>query len=107
MDIGQRLKHFRTINKLSGVAISKKINISQSNYSKYELNKLVIPTDILLSFCKAISISPAQFFNDTKDIILSEIEMQLIDNFRALDINDQYVVKTMTDLLNNRSNFTK
>jgi transcriptional regulator with XRE-family HTH domain len=56
------LKHLREEKDLLEKDIAKIINISQTNYSKYELGKINIPTDTLIRL--------ALFYNTSVDYIL-------------------------------------
>ena len=57
-----RLKDLREDRDLSQKDMSKTLNISQTNYSKYELEKINIPIDTLRKL--------ALFFNTSIDYIL-------------------------------------
>ncbi len=57
-----RLKDLREDNDLKQAEIAKILNISQTNYSKYELEKINIPIDTL----KKLAI----FYNTSLDYIL-------------------------------------
>lgn len=43
-----RIKDLREDKDIKQVEIAKKLNISQTNYSKYELGKINIPIDTLI-----------------------------------------------------------
>ena len=55
--IGNNLKHIRIKNNDTQGKISKIINVDQSNYSKYELGKILIHTYPLIEFAKYYKIS--------------------------------------------------
>ena len=57
-----RLKDLREDNDLYQKDVAKMLNISQTNYSKYELGKINIPVDTLIKL--------ALFFNTSIDYIL-------------------------------------
>lgn len=57
-----RLKDLREDKNLYQKDIAKIINISQTNYSKYELGKVEIPNEILIKL--------AYFYNTSIDFIL-------------------------------------
>ncbi len=57
-----RLKELREDNDIYQKDIAKYLNVDQSNYSKYELEKINIPTSILLKLAK--------FYNTSIDYIL-------------------------------------
>ncbi len=47
-----RLKDLREDKEMKQVEIAKKLNISQTNYSKYELGKINIPNNILIKLAE-------------------------------------------------------
>ena len=57
-----RLKDLREDNDLYQKDVAKMLNISQTNYSKYELGKINIPVDTLVKL--------AIFFNTNIDYML-------------------------------------
>lgn len=57
-----RLKNLREDNDLLQSQIAQVINISQTNYSKYELGKINIPIDTLIKL--------ANYYNTSTDYIL-------------------------------------
>lgn len=57
-----RLKDLREDKNLYQKDIAKIINISQTNYSKYELGKVEIPNEVLIKL--------AYFYNTSIDFIL-------------------------------------
>ena len=57
-----RLKDLREDNDLYQKDVAKMLNISQTNYSKYELGKINIPVDTLIKL--------ALFFNTSIDYTL-------------------------------------
>lgn len=63
-----RLKDLREDRDLKQKDISNIINISQTNYSKYELEKINIPLDTLRKL--------ANFFNTSTDYILGLTDEQ-------------------------------
>lgn len=57
-----RLKDLREDNDLLQKDIARIFNLTQTNYSKYELEKINIPVDLLKKF--------ANFYNTSTDYIL-------------------------------------
>lgn len=55
--IGEKLKKIRIEHKDSQEKISKIIKVDQSNYSKYELGKVLIQTYALIEFAKYYKVS--------------------------------------------------
>ena len=65
--LGKKLKEIRTNNNDSQNKISDIIKVDQSNYSKYELGKILIHTYPLIEFAKHYKISLDYLCGKTKD----------------------------------------
>ena len=55
--ICERLKELRTEKGYSQKQVADMLKIDRSNYSKYELGKLDLNTDMLINICKLYSVS--------------------------------------------------
>jgi predicted XRE-type DNA-binding protein len=60
--MGKNLHTLRTINNLRQVQISEMLDVSQSQYSKYELGTQEIPTSIILKCSQLFKVDPTFFF---------------------------------------------
>ncbi len=69
-DVGKRMKNIRKLNNHTQAYTSQKINISQSNYSKYELGKVLILTFSLIDFAKFYNVSIDYLCGKTNDMVL-------------------------------------
>lgn len=65
--LGNNLKSIRIENNDSQEDVSKIIKVDQSNYSKYELGKILIHTYPLIDFAKHYNISIDYLCGKTKD----------------------------------------
>lgn len=68
--LGNNLKYIRNRNNDSQSKISAIIKVDQSNYSKYELGKILIHTYPLIDFAKHYNISIDYLCGKTKDSII-------------------------------------
>ena len=68
--LGNNLKYIRNKNNDSQSKISEIIKVDQSNYSKYELGKILIHTYPLIDFAKHYNISIDYLCGKTKDSII-------------------------------------
>lgn len=68
--LGNNLKYIRNKNNDSQSKISEIIKVDQSNYSKYELGKILIHTYLLIDFAKHYNISIDYLCGKTKDSII-------------------------------------
>lgn len=68
--LGNNLKHIRNKNNDSQSKISEIIKVDQSNYSKYELGKILIHTYPLIDFAKHYNISIDYLCGKIKDSII-------------------------------------
>lgn len=63
-----RLKDLREDNEIKQIDIAKQLNISQTNYSKYEFGKINIPNNILIKL--------AEFYNTSIDYLLGITDVE-------------------------------
>lgn len=68
--LGNNLKYIRNKNNDSQSKISEIIKVDQSNYSKYELGKILIHTYPLIDFAKHYNISIDYLCGKTKDSVI-------------------------------------
>jgi len=57
MKMYQRIKDLREDHDLSQTEVAKKLNVSQSTYSRYENGRLDIPSEILIVLSKLYNVS--------------------------------------------------
>ncbi len=68
--VGNNLKEIRIKNNDTQENIANVIGVDQSNYSKYELGKILIPTYPLIEFAKNYNISIDWLCGKTKDLVI-------------------------------------
>lgn len=68
MLLGQNIKNTRIKNNDTQENVAKTIGVDQSNYSKYELGKILIHTYPLIEFAKYYNISIDWLCGKTKDL---------------------------------------
>lgn len=57
MKMYQRIRDLREDNDLNQTEVAKKLNVSQSTYSRYENGQLDIPSGILIALSKLYNVS--------------------------------------------------
>ena len=57
MEMYQRIRDLREDSDLNQDEVAKKLNVSQSTYSRYENGKLDIPSSILIALSKMYDVS--------------------------------------------------
>lgn len=65
--LGQNIKNTRTKHNDTQETVAKTIGVDQSNYSKYELGKILIHTYPLIEFAKYYNVSIDWLCGKTKD----------------------------------------
>jgi transcriptional regulator with XRE-family HTH domain len=60
--MGKNLHTLRTMNSLRQVQFSEMLDVSQSQYSKYELGLQEIPVSVILKCAHLFKIDPSFFF---------------------------------------------
>lgn len=65
--LGQNIKNTRTKHNDTQKTVAKTIGVDQSNYSKYELGKILIHTYPLIEFAKYYNVSIDWLCGKTKD----------------------------------------
>ncbi len=65
--LGQNIKNTRNKNNATQENVAKTIGVDQSNYSKYELGKILIHTYPLIEFAKYYNVSIDWLCGKTKD----------------------------------------
>lgn len=106
MTIGERFRHFRQLKGISGNRMAEKLHMGQSNYSKLERDMVTVSYDKIEDFCNAIEVSLCQFFDDS-GVSLSDNESEMIKTFRCLKPDDQFVIKSLIDLIKNKDQTLK
>ena len=56
--IGQRIRILREQNNKKQIEIAELLNTKQTVYSRYELNKTILPTHHLKTLCEYYNVSP-------------------------------------------------
>ena len=77
VNIGQNLKNYRIQKKMTIATVSKKLNKSIANISKYENGDIAISIDVLMDYCKLLGV-------DT-DMILPSVEDEDTETGRNKD----------------------
>ena len=94
MDIGTRIRNNRLRLKLTQEDLSLMLGVTQKNISFYENNARVPPADILINLTKIFNVTSDYLLglsdednlkNNTKKMMLTASEQQLLMEFRNLE----------------------
>ena len=103
IEVGKRIKYARTNKNLTLDDIATKIGVAKSTVQRYEAGKIKsLKLPVLDSIAYAIGVNPAWLCGKSKNMILtnnandlfelSELEKQLVVNFRKADEVDKAIV---------------
>lgn len=85
MNVGEKLRFFRTSKNITIYRLSMKTGISQNHISSVELGNRQPTIETLLRLTKALGITLAELFNDSgTPMELSDNEKDLVENYRCL-----------------------
>lgn len=93
---GQRIKELRLEKGLTQSEFAAKINTTQTNVSKYELEALDLKTETILNICNTFNISADYLLGREDDYgiisagqttILTKDEEELLSVYRKMDAN--------------------
>ncbi len=102
IEVGKRIKYARTNYNLTLDDIATKIGVAKSTVQRYEAGKIKsLKLPVLDSIAYAIGVNPAWLCGKSKQMILantnnsfelSELEKQLVINYREADDLDKAIV---------------
>lgn len=103
IEVGKRIKYARTNKNLTLDDIATKIGVAKSTVQRYEAGKIKsLKLPVLDSIAYAIGVNPAWLCGKSENMILtnnandlfelSELEKQLVINFRKADEFDKAIV---------------
>ena len=96
--IGQRIRKFRDLRKISQKELAAKIGVSSSRVSNWEQGTHRPDVDILGAICNALDVSPSELLDiRLSDSDLSSQERQLIMSYRK-HTNMQHAVDVLLGL---------
>ena len=96
--IGQRIRKFRDLRKISQKELAAKIGVSSSRVSNWEQGTHRPDVDILGAICNALDVSPSELLDiRLSDSDLSSHEHQLIMSYRK-HTNMQHAVNVLLGL---------
>lgn len=91
MNIGQRIKNLRKEQNMTQKELSKKIGISASNITKYEIGQLEPNLEIITKLSKVFNVSISALIID--DFNNSYASVDLLDKFETGNITDTDINK--------------
>lgn len=101
MDILERIKELQEEKKLSNYQLAAEAEVPQSTINNMYARGTMPTMSTFLAICKALSMTPAQFFNNNETtLILSEEEIDIIQMYRHLSKKDKNIVNLLIKGLN-------
>ncbi len=101
MEIGEKIKHYRTSKGFSIYQLSKDTDISANHISGIEHGKRQPSIEIIKRLITPLGITLAELFNDDTDaVFLSEQERVLVENYRTLPDEKAAALFELSQLLN-------
>ena len=88
-EIGERLKHMRSIRGLSQEQMAELLGISRSMYVRYETGDSVPAMDKLCQMADVFCMSVGAFINDPYDTLQESDMKTLIHKFEALSVTSR------------------
>jgi transcriptional regulator with XRE-family HTH domain len=120
MNIGERIKLFRSNKNLSQKEVAVSIGIDQAQYSRIESGKVEPTLSSLEKIANALGITVAELFSQERPADVNSYDKTLVDRLRLLDeledserksifniIDMAITKKRLTDTLSNALNFAK
>jgi transcriptional regulator with XRE-family HTH domain len=120
MNIGERIKLFRSSKNLSQKEVAASIGIDQAQYSRIESGKVEPTLSSIEKIADALGITVAEFFSQEKPADVNSYDKTLVDRLKLLDeledserksifniIDIAITKKRLTDTLSSALNFAK
>ena len=105
-DIINRIKQLIESKKMSVNMLATKSDLAQSTLSSMMNRENVPSIPTLIKICEGLNITPAQFFMNESDLMitLTESQEELLETYNSLSPkNQQLAQELMKTLLNNQS----
>ncbi|MGG0793659.1 helix-turn-helix transcriptional regulator [Brevibacillus laterosporus] len=109
MSLGSRIKEFRLMRGLTQVQMAKKLNMTEANFSSYERDKSVPPSEKLNQIASILNVSTDYLLCRTNDPTIKSSAIEIDEEVRTLardiqDLNsgDQELLKAMIQAMRQR-----
>lgn len=99
MDIGDRIKHFRTVKGLSQKEVATNIGIDQAQYSRIESGKVEPTLSSLGKIAEALSIEIAELFSKEKPVDVNSYDKNIVERLQLLDQLEDVEKKSIFNII--------
>lgn len=100
MDILEHIKDLQKEKKLSNYQLAAEAEVPQSTINNMFKRGTMPTMSTFFAICKALSITPSQFFNENaKSLILSGEETRIVQQYRKLSTKNKKIVDTLINEL--------
>jgi len=99
MNIGENIKAFRSIKKLSQKEVALTIGIDQAQYSRIESGKVEPTVSSLKKIADALNISVGDFFSDEKPVDINSFDADLIERLKLMTELDKEDLKSLCHII--------
>ena len=99
MNIGENIKAFRSIKKLSQKEVALTIGIDQAQYSRIESGKVEPTVSSLKKIADALGIAIGDFFSDEKPVDINSFDADLIERLKLMTELDKEDLKSLCHII--------
>ena len=82
MSIGSQLTKARTLRGMSQASVAAAVGISLLTYQRYEADKFVMKSDMLIKLCAVLECSPGWVLETKEDGMVLEPESEILKNLK-------------------------
>lgn len=99
LNIGENIKAFRSIKKLSQKEVALTIGIDQAQYSRIESGKVEPTVSSLKKIADALGISVGDLFSDDKPVDINSFDADLIERLKLMTELDKEDLKSLCHMI--------
>jgi transcriptional regulator with XRE-family HTH domain len=99
MNIGERIKLFRTNKNLSQKEVAFSIGIDQAQYSRIESGKVEPTLSSIEKIAEALGISIAEFFSKDKPIDVNSYDKDIVERLKLLEELEEQERKSIFNIM--------
>ena len=99
LNIGENIKAFRSIKKLSQKEVALTIGIDQAQYSRIESGKVEPTVSSLKKIADALGISVGDLFSDVKPVDINSFDADLIERLKLMTELDKEDLKSLCHII--------
>lgn len=99
MDIGDKIKLFRTNKNLSQKEVALSIGIDQAQYSRIESGKVEPTISSLEKIAEALAVKISDFFSEENPIDINSYDKSIVDKLRLIDELEENEKKSIFSII--------